>query len=80
MWSGKMWSLLHVFKLSLSKGIFPITIFKSGKRNEFDNYKGVAILSCFAKLFEILTVIESLSSFKLGGPAYWNFTLFLESQ
>jgi hypothetical protein len=55
--------LLHIFNLSLSKGLFPskwkdsylIPIFKSGKRNEVGNYRGVAILSCFAKLFEVIT-------------------------
>jgi Reverse transcriptase (RNA-dependent DNA polymerase) len=55
--------LLQIFHLSLSKGLFPsqwkdsylIPIFKSDKRNEVDNYRGVAILSCFAKLFEVIT-------------------------
>jgi Reverse transcriptase (RNA-dependent DNA polymerase) len=52
--------LLHIFNLSLAQGIFPtkwknsflVPIFKSGKRNDVGNYRGVAILSCFAKLFE----------------------------
>jgi hypothetical protein len=54
--------LLHIFNLSLSSGIFPskwknsflIPIFKAGKRTDIGNYRGVAILSCFAKLFEVL--------------------------
>jgi Reverse transcriptase (RNA-dependent DNA polymerase)/Endonuclease-reverse transcriptase len=54
--------LLRIFNLSLSKGIFPsiwknsflVPIFKSGKRNDIANYRGVAILSCFAKLFEVI--------------------------
>jgi hypothetical protein len=53
---------LHIFNLSLSTGIFPsklkkffdLPIFKTGKRNDVGNYyRGVAILSCFAKLFEV---------------------------
>jgi hypothetical protein len=52
--------LLHILNTSLSQGIFPekwknsflVPIFKSGKRNDVSNYRGVAILSCFAKLFE----------------------------
>jgi hypothetical protein len=51
--------LLHIFNLSLSTGTFPskwkvsflIPIFKTGKRNDVGNDHGVAILSCFAKLF-----------------------------
>jgi hypothetical protein len=53
--------LLYIFNLSLSSGIFPtkwkksflIPIFKAGKRTDIGNYRGVAILSCFAKLFEV---------------------------
>jgi hypothetical protein len=53
--------LLHIFNLLLSTGTFPskwkdsflIPIFKTGKRNDVGNYRGVAILSCFAKLFEV---------------------------
>jgi retron-type reverse transcriptase len=52
--------LLDIFNKSLSQGIFPkkwknsflVPIFKSGKRNDVSNYRGIAILSCFAKLFE----------------------------
>jgi hypothetical protein len=51
---------LHIFHLSLSIGVFPskwkdsflIPIFKTSKQN-VGNYCGVAILSCFAKLFEV---------------------------
>jgi hypothetical protein len=50
-----------IFNLSLSTGFFPskwkdsflIPIFKTGKRNDVGNYRGVAILLCFAKLFEV---------------------------
>jgi hypothetical protein len=53
--------LLHIFNLSLFTGTFPskwkdsflILIFKTGKRNGVGNYRGVAILSYFAKLFEV---------------------------
>jgi hypothetical protein len=53
--------LLHIFNLSLSTGNFPskckdsflIPISKTGKRNDVGNYRGVAILSCFAKFFEV---------------------------
>jgi hypothetical protein len=52
---------LHIFNLTLSTGTFPskwkdsflIPIFKTGKRNDVGNYRGMAILSCFAKLFEV---------------------------
>jgi hypothetical protein len=33
------------------EGFLPI--FKTGKRNDVGNYRGVAILSCFATLFEV---------------------------
>jgi hypothetical protein len=54
--------LLRIYNLSLSKGIFPskwknsflVPIFKSGKRDNIANYRGIAILSCFAKLFEVI--------------------------
>jgi hypothetical protein len=47
--------------LSLSTGTFPskwkksflIPIFKTGQRNDVGNYRDVAILSCFAKLFKV---------------------------
>jgi hypothetical protein len=53
--------LLHIFNLSLSTGTFPskwknsflIPIFKASKRNDVDNYRSVAILSGFAKFFEV---------------------------
>ena len=52
--------LLHIFNLSLSKGEFPMRwktshvtpIFKSGSRSNIENYRGVAILPTFGKLFE----------------------------
>jgi hypothetical protein len=57
--------LLHIFNLSLSTGTFPfkwkdsflIPIFKTGKRNDVGNYRGVAILSCFAKLYDVKYMI-----------------------
>jgi hypothetical protein len=69
--------ILHIFNLSLSKGLFPskwkdsylIPIFKSGKRNEVDNYRGVAILSCFAELFEVITYRHIFFAVKSSLPS-----------
>jgi hypothetical protein len=78
--------LLHIFNLSLSTGTFPskwkdsflIPIFKTGKRYDVGNYRGVAIFSCFAKLFEVrvydyifFSVKSSIMSaqYKLVSPA-----------
>jgi hypothetical protein len=44
--------LLHTFP-SKRKDSFLIPIFKTGKRNDVGNYRGVGILLCFAKLFEV---------------------------
>jgi hypothetical protein len=63
--------LLHIFNLSLSTGTFAskwkdsfiIPIFKTGKRNDVGNYRGVAILSCFAKLIEV-TVYDNIFFFR----------------
>jgi hypothetical protein len=49
---------LQIFNLSLSIGTFSskwkdyflIHIFKTGKRNDVGNYRGVVILSCFAEI------------------------------
>jgi hypothetical protein len=56
--------LLQIFNKSLSTGIFPdfwklalITpIFKSGFRDDVENYRGISILSIFSKIFEKLVV------------------------
>jgi Reverse transcriptase (RNA-dependent DNA polymerase)/Endonuclease-reverse transcriptase len=74
--NGLKTPLLHIFNLSLSKGIFPnkwkksflIPIFKSGKRDEVGNYRGVAILSCFAKIFEVLTYSHIFFAVKSSLP------------
>jgi hypothetical protein len=64
--------LYHIFNLSLTTGIFPskwknsflVPIFKAGKRTDIGNYRGVAILSCFAKLFEVLVYSRLFFSVK----------------
>jgi hypothetical protein len=55
-------SSLNSLKRSLETCIFPdrwkhsfvISIFKSGRRNDISNYRGIAILSATAKLFKLL--------------------------
>jgi hypothetical protein len=57
---------LHILNLSLSTVTFPskwkdsflIPIFQAVKRN----YRGVAILSCFAKLFEVYDIVVDVSN------------------
>ena len=52
--------LLHVFRLSLEKGIFPDALkiakvmgaFKAGDENEFGNYRPISVLPCFSKILE----------------------------
>jgi hypothetical protein len=59
--------LTLLFNKSLSEGVFPeswkrsyvVPIFKGGKRNLIENYRGIAILSAMPKLFELL-VFDSL--------------------
>jgi hypothetical protein len=54
--------LTLLFNKSLSEGVFPeswkrsyvVPIFKDGKRNLIENYRGIAILSAMPKLFELL--------------------------
>ena len=52
--------LLHVFRLSLEKGIFPDDLkiakvmgaFKAGDENEFGNYRSISVFPCFSKILE----------------------------
>ena len=52
--------LLHIFNLSLQRGVFPnalkqaliVPVFKSGSRIDVNNYRPIALLSIFSKLFE----------------------------
>ena len=54
--------LHHIFNLSLSTALFPkrwkilyvTAIFKNGSRENIENYRGVAILPTFGKLFEAI--------------------------
>jgi len=53
-------SLTYIFNLSLSKGIFPqdhkvakvTTLFKSGTRDQVENYRLISVLPIVAKMFE----------------------------
>ena len=52
--------LKHIFKLSLSKGIFPdelkiakvTPIFKAGERSTLWNYRPISVLPCFSKILK----------------------------
>jgi hypothetical protein len=54
--------LFWLFNMSLESGNFPklwkssylVPIFKSGKKSEIRNYRGIAIISCIPKLFEAI--------------------------
>ena len=54
--------LIHIFNLSISKGIFPTQlkkakvtpIHKNGDRNNFSNYRPISVLPVFSKIFERL--------------------------
>ena len=54
--------LYYIFNLSFEKGLYPsrlktaivAPIFKSGSRNDPENYRPISILYIFAKLFEKL--------------------------
>ena len=51
---------MHIFNLSLAKGIFPddlkiarvTPVFKAGNENEVGNYRPISILPCFSKILE----------------------------
>ena len=55
--------LTHIYNLSLEKGVFPeqlktskvIPIFKSGSPLDVNNYRDIAIINSFSKIFEKLT-------------------------
>ena len=64
--------LYIIFNKSLTEGYFPVRwktsyinlIFKSGSRNNVENYRGVAILPTIAKLFESMVSKELTTHFR----------------
>ena len=64
-----MTPLLHIFNLSLTKGIFPselkiakvIPLFKSGDSSLFSNYRPVSVLPLFSKMLERIMYKRLLS-------------------
>ena len=52
--------MLHVFNLSIVKGIFPddlkiarvTPVFKGGDEKDLENYRPISILLCFSKILE----------------------------
>lgn len=54
--------LFWLFNMSLESGVFPqvwktsflVPIFKSGKKSDIRNYRGIALISCIPKLFEAI--------------------------
>jgi hypothetical protein len=66
-----------IFNRSLASCVFPdrwklsfvTPIFKSGKRNDVSNYRGIAILSTVGKLFELLVYRHMYEDLK-GQLAY----------
>lgn len=52
--------MLYIFKLSITTGVFPdkfetaciVPVFKSGNRLHTDNYRPIALLNTFSKIFE----------------------------
>ena len=67
--------LRHLFNLSLKTGYLPpefkiskvIPLFKSGKKDDFGNYRPISIIPAFAKLFELVVNDQIRSYFKCFG-------------
>ena len=67
--------LCHLFNLSLKTGYLPpefkiskvIPLFKSGKKDDFGNYRPISIIPAFAKLFELVVNDQIRSYFKCFG-------------
>ena len=64
--------LRTIFQRSLSSGIFPtkwkqsvlFPIYKSGNRNDINNYRGISLLCILGKIFESIVTDELFQSFK----------------
>jgi len=60
------WPLAHIFRLSLTTGIFPsklklsrtVPIFKSGRSDLCDNYRPIALLSTLSKVLEKMVSVQ----------------------
>ena len=70
--------LSHIFNLSISNGIFPdsfkiskvVPIFKAGSPQDPGNYRGIALVDAFSKVFEKL-VADRLVKFLVNEKFYY---------
>ena len=76
--------LCHLFNLSLKTGFIPqqfkiarvIPLFKSGKKDDFGNYRPISIIPAFAKLFELIVndqIRNFFNCFNLFSNAQFGF-------
>jgi len=70
--------LAHIFNLSLESGIFPaklkrskvVPIFKSGNRNDCDNYRPISLLCSISKVLEKVVAKKLLSHIQTNNLIY----------